>query len=198
MSDGSATARRLVVGITGASGAIYGVRLLEALRGQGLEVHLVMTKPAERTILEETGWPLTEVRELADVVHHVSDIGASIASGSFRTEGMVVAPCSIRTVSAIAYCLADNLLTRAADVMLKERRRLVLLVRETPLHTGHLRAMLAASEAGALIMPPVPAFYSRPASLDDIVDHTVGRVLDHFGVQHALVKRWGGEGPGHD
>lgn len=193
-----AVRRRIVVGITGASGAIYGVRLLEALRGQGLEVHLVMTKPAERTIVEETDRPLGAVRDLADVGHHVSDIGASIASGSFHTEGMVVAPCSIRTVSAVAYCLADNLLTRAADVMLKERRKLLLLVRETPLHTGHLRAMLLASESGALIMPPVPAFYSRPSSLEDVVNHTVGRILDHFGLQHALVKRWGGQDPDHD
>jgi flavin prenyltransferase len=184
---------RIVVGITGASGAIYGVRVLEALRSQDLEVHLVMTKPAERTLVEETDKSLAEVRGLAHVVHHVADIGASIASGSFRTEGMIVAPCSVRTASAIAYCMADNLLTRAADVMLKERRRLLLLVRETPLHTGHLKALLLASESGALIMPPVPAFYSKPISLQDIVDHTVGRVLDHFGLSHSLVKRWGGQ-----
>lgn len=184
--------RRIVVGITGASGAIYGIRLLEALRGRDLEVHLVMTKPAERTVVEETDKPLSYVRELADVVHSVSNIGATIASGSFKCEGMVVAPCSIRTVAAIAYCLADNLLTRAADVALKERRKLALLVRETPLHTGHLKALLQAAESGALIMPPVPAFYSRPATLDDVIDHTVGRVLDLFGVEHRLVKRWSG------
>lgn len=185
--------RRIIVGITGASGAVYGIRLLEALRGRDLEVHLVMTKPAERTIVEETDKSIAYVRGLADVVHNVPNIGASIASGSFRTEGMVVAPCSIRTVSAIAYCLADNLLTRAADVALKERRRLVLLVRETPLHAGHLKALLMASESGALIMPPVPAFYSRPKSLQEIVDHTVGRVLDWFDIEHALVQRWGNE-----
>jgi flavin prenyltransferase len=184
--------RRIVVGITGASGAIYGIRLLEALRGRDLEVHLVMTKPAERTVVEETDKPLRYVRELADVVHSVSNIGATIASGSFRCEGMVVAPCSIRTVAAIAYCMADNLLTRAADVALKERRKLALLVRETPLHTGHLKALLQAAESGALIMPPVPAFYSRPTTLDDVVNHTVGRVLDLFSVEHGLVKRWSG------
>jgi 4-hydroxy-3-polyprenylbenzoate decarboxylase len=185
--------RRIVIGMTGASGAIYGIRLLEALRPAGVEVHLVITKPAERTIVEETDRSISDVRKLADVVHSVSNIGASIASGSFRTEGMVVAPCSIRTASAIAYCLADNLLTRAADVSLKERRRLVLLVRETPLHTGHLKALLLAAESGAVIMPPMPAFYSRPSSLQDIVDHTVGRALDIFGIEHSLVKRWGAE-----
>lgn len=189
MNDGHQ--RRIIVGMTGASGAVYGIRLLEALRDHRLEVHLVMTKPAERTIVEETDKSIAYVRELADVVHSVSNIGASIASGSFRTEGMVVAPCSIRTVSAIAYCLADNLLTRAADVALKERRRLVLLVRETPLHPGHLKAMLTASESGALIMPPVPAFYSRPTSLQQIIDHTVGRLLDWFDIEHSLVQRWG-------
>lgn len=184
--------RRIVVGITGASGAIYGIRLLEALREQALEVHLVMTKPAERTIVEETDKPLAYVRELAHVVHSVSNIGASIASGSFRCEGMVVAPCSIRTAAAVAYCLADNLLTRAADVTLKERRKLVLLVRETPLHNGHLKVLLQAGESGAIIMPPMPAFYARPGSVDDLVNHTIGRVLDLFSVEHALVKRWTG------
>ena len=184
--------RRIVVGITGASGAIYGIRLLEALREQALEVHLVMTKPAERTIVEETDKPVSYVRELAHVVHSVSNIGASIASGSFRCEGMVVAPCSIRTAAAVAYCLADNLLTRAADVTLKERRKLVLLVRETPLHNGHLKVLLQAGESGAIIMPPMPAFYARPTSVEDLVGHTIGRVLDLFSVEHALVKRWTG------
>ena len=187
--------RRIVVGVTGASGAVYGIRLLEALRGKDVEVHLVLSKPAERTIVEETDKPLRYVRELADVVHSISNIGASIASGSFKCEGMVVAPCSIRTASAIAYCLADNLLTRAADVALKERRKLVLLVRETPLHVGHLKVLLQAAESGAQIMPPVPAFYSRPSTLDDIVDHTVGRMLDAFNVEHTLVKRWSGSSP---
>ena len=183
---------RLIVGLAGASGAIYGIRLLEVLRAQPeIETHLVITKPAERTIAEETSYRVAEVREMASVVHPLTDIGASIASGSFRTVGMVVIPCSIHTVSAIAYCQSDNLLTRAADVVLKERRKLVLVVRETPLHPGHLKAMLAAAEAGAVILPPVPAFYSQPKTVEDIVDHTVGRVLDQFGIEHDLVRRWG-------
>jgi 4-hydroxy-3-polyprenylbenzoate decarboxylase len=184
--------QRLIVGITGASGAIYGIRLLEVLRAHGeIETHLVMTKPAERTITQETGYGVADVQAMASVVHTVADIGASIASGSFLTLGMAVAPCSIHTVSAIAACIADNLLLRAADVVLKEGRKLVLLVRETPLHTGHLRSMLAAAEAGAVIMPPVPAFYHRPRTLEQVVDHTVGRVLDRFGVAHDLSPRWG-------
>jgi flavin prenyltransferase len=175
--------RRIIVGLTGASGAIYGVRLLETLREAGLEVHLVMTKPAERTIAEETGRSVAQVRALADVVHNVANIGAPIASGSFLTEGMIVAPCSASAVSAIAHGYADDLLIRAADVILKERRRLLLLVRETPLHAGHLKAMLLASESGAIIMPPVPAFYTRPESVQDIVDHTVTRMLEQFGIR---------------
>jgi 4-hydroxy-3-polyprenylbenzoate decarboxylase len=183
---------RLVVGMAGASGAIYGIRLLEVLRARReVETHLVVTKPAERTIAEETSYRVAEVREMASVVHPLTDIGASIASGSFRTVGMVVIPCSIHTVSSVAYCQSDNLLTRAADVVLKERRKLVLVVRETPLHPGHLKAMLAAAEAGAVILPPVPAFYSQPKTVEDIVDHTVGRVLDQFGIEHDLVRRWG-------
>jgi flavin prenyltransferase len=184
--------QRLIVGITGASGAIYGIRLLEALRGRdGIETHLVLTKPSERTIVQETDYSVADVRGMASVVHAVNDIGASIASGSFRTAGMAVAPCSIHTVSAIAACTVDNLLLRSADVSLKEGRTLVLLVRETPLHTGHLRGMLAAAQAGAVIMPPVPAFYHRPRTLDEVVNHTVGRVLDRFGVPHDLSPRWG-------
>jgi 4-hydroxy-3-polyprenylbenzoate decarboxylase len=184
--------QRLIVGITGASGAIYGIRLLEALRGRdGIETHLVLTNPSERTIVQETDYSVADVRGMASVVHAVNDIGASIASGSFRTAGMAVAPCSIHTVSAIAACTVDNLLLRAADVSLKEGRTLVLLVRETPLHTGHLRGMLAAAQAGAVIMPPVPAFYHRPRTLDEVVNHTVGRVLDRFGVPHDLSPRWG-------
>jgi len=183
---------RLIVGIAGASGAIYGIRLLEVLRARReVETHLVITKPGERTIAEETSYRVAEVREMASVVHPLTDIGASIASGSFRTVGMVVIPCSIHTVSSVAYCQSDNLLTRAADVVLKERRKLVLVVRETPLHPGHLKAMLAAAEAGAVILPPVPAFYSQPKTVEDIVDHTVGRVLDQFGIEHDLVRRWG-------
>src|SRR6185436_16197090 len=158
-----------------------------------VETHLVLTKPAERTIAEETSWDLGAVRALAAVAHPVGDIGASIATGSFLTMGMVVAPCSIRTASAIAYCQADNLLTRAADVTLKEGRKLVLVVRETPLHKGHLKALLAAADNGATILPPVPAFYAKPGSVADIVDQTVGRILDQLGVEHALSPRWGEE-----
>lgn len=185
---------RLVVGISGASGVIYGIRLLQLLRTRPeIETHLVMSKPAERTIVEETDYRIEEVKSLASVVHPIGDIGASIASGSFKTLGMVIIPCSIHTASAVGYCLSDNLLTRAADVILKEGRKLVLVVRETPLHVGHLRALVAAAENGALILPPIPAFYSRPSTLEEVIDHTVGRILDHFGIEHSLVKRWGEE-----
>jgi 4-hydroxy-3-polyprenylbenzoate decarboxylase len=184
--------RPLVVGISGASGVIYGIRLLEVLKDHAeVETHLVLTKPAERTIAEETSWDAGAVRALAAVVHPVGDIGATIASGSFLTMGMVVVPCSIRTASAIAYCQADNLLTRAADVTLKEGRKLVLVVRETPLHRGHLKVMLEASENGATILPPMPAFYTMPKTIAEIVDHTVARILDQFGIAHALSSRWG-------
>ena len=184
--------RRLVVGITGASGVIYGIRLLEVLQSHSdLETHLVLTKPAERTIAEETSYRVADIKTMATVVHSITDIGASIASGSFRTMGMVVIPCSIHTLSAIAYCLSENLVTRAADVTLKEGRKLVLVVRETPLHTGHLRSLLAASEAGAVILPPVPAFYNLPKTLEQVIDHTIGRVLDRFDIAHDLSPRWG-------
>lgn len=183
---------RLIVGISGASGVVYGIRILEVLREQpGVETHLVVTKPAERTIFEETGYQAKDVKALADVVHSIADVGASIASGSFRTMGMIVAPCSIHTASAIAHCISDNLLSRAADVVLKERRKLVLVVRETPLHHGHLRMLTMASENGATIMPPMPAFYSRPKTIEEIIDHTVARVLDHFTLEHSLIRRWG-------
>ena len=184
--------QRLIVGISGASGVIYGIRLLEVLRAcPDIESHLVVTKPAERTIVEETTYSVADVKAMASVVHPITDIGASIASGSFRAMGMVVIPCSIHTVSAIAYCVSDNLLTRAADVVLKEGRKLVLVVREAPLHRGHLKSLLAAAEAGAVILPQVPAFYSQPKTLEDVIDHTVGRVLDHFGIAHDLFRRWG-------
>ncbi len=184
--------RRLVVGITGASGVIYGIRLLEVLHQHpDIETHLVLTKPAERTIAEETSYRVADIKAMATVAHSITDIGASIASGSFRTLGMVVIPCSIHTVSAIAYCLSENLVTRAADVTLKEGRRLVLVVRETPLHTGHLKSLLAASEAGAVILPPVPAFYNLPKTLEQVIDHTIGRVLDRFDIAHDLSPRWG-------
>lgn len=189
----AAVPTRLVVAITGASGAIYGIRLLEVTRGvDGVETHLVVTKAGERTIVEETEWTPRDVRALAHAVHRPEDIGAPIASGSFATAGMIVAPCSIHTLAQIAYCLADTLVGRAADVVLKERRRLVLLVRETPLHRGHIAAMLAATEAGAIVMPPVPAFYTRPESLADVVDHTVGRALSLVGIESGLVAPWTG------
>lgn len=192
MSGGAPARRRLIVGISGASGVIYGIRLLQILRDRSLiETHLVCSKAAERTIAEETDWALKDVKAMASVVHPITDIGASIASGSFRTEGMVIIPCSIHTAGAVAHCISDTLLTRAADVCLKEGRRLVLVVRETPLHRGHLRTLTAAAESGAMIVPPVPAFYSRPATLEDIIDHTCGRVLDLFGIAHHLVRRWG-------
>jgi 4-hydroxy-3-polyprenylbenzoate decarboxylase len=188
--------QRLIIGISGASGALYGIRLLEYLQARPeIETHLVITKPGERTIAEETDYRLDQVKTLASHCHAPADIGATIASGSFQTNGMVVLPCSIHTVSAIAYCQADNLLTRAADVTLKERRKLILVVREAPLHRGHLKAMLEATEAGAIILPPVPAFYTRPKTIEDIVQHTVGRVLDLLGVDHELVHRWGSEPP---
>ncbi len=187
--------RRIIVGISGASGAIYGVRLLQVLQAHpDVETHLVLSSGGKRTIIEETGYSVKEVEALATVVHDNRDVGASIASGSFRTEGMVVAPCSIKTLSAVANGYADALLTRAADVVLKERRRLVLLVRETPLHYGHIRLMEQVTLAGGVIMPPVPAFYNNPRTLEDIVDHTVGRALDWFGLEHRLYREWTGGG----
>ena len=186
-----ATTRRLIIGISGASGTVYGVRLLQVLRDSGIETHLVMTRSAEVTLAYETELKVKDVHALADVVHPVVDIGASISSGSFKTEGMIVAPCSIRSLAEIAYGNTTNLLSRAADVVLKERRRLVLMVRETPLHVGHLRAMTQASEIGAIVMPPMPAFYARPKTLDDMVNHTIGRALDLFGIDNTLVRRWG-------
>jgi 4-hydroxy-3-polyprenylbenzoate decarboxylase len=182
--------QRIIVGLSGASGVVYGVRILEALRRAGVETHLVVSKAAEMTLGYETDLRLKDVRELADHFHPVGDIGASISSGSFKTLGMVIAPCSIRTMSEIASGVTTSLMSRAADVVLKERRRLVLAVRETPLHSGHLRTMLQLSEMGAVIAPVVPAFYNRPQTIDDIVNHTIGRLLDLFGVDAGLVKRW--------
>jgi 4-hydroxy-3-polyprenylbenzoate decarboxylase/2,5-furandicarboxylate decarboxylase 2 len=186
--------KRLVIAITGASGAIYGIRMLEALaRVDGWESHLVLSASGALTTMHETNLSRRQVEELAHVVHSVKDIGASIASGSFPCEGMVIAPCSMRTLAAVAHGLADNLVTRAADVMLKERRRLVLLARETPLNLAHLRNMTAVTELGGIVCPPVPAFYHHPQSIEDIVAHTVGRTLDLFGVPHeGLVRRWQG------
>jgi 4-hydroxy-3-polyprenylbenzoate decarboxylase len=180
----------LIVGISGASGAIYGVRLLEALRKAKVPSHLVVSKSAALTLKEECDLTVNQVRDMADVNYSNGDIGAAVSSGSFKTLGMVIIPCSIRTVSDIAYGTTDTLLSRAADVVLKERRRLVLVVRETPLHLGHLRSLTAATESGAIIMPPVPAFYHRPKTIDDIINQTVGRCLDLFDVDSGLVKRW--------
>jgi len=182
---------RLVVGISGASGIVYGLEVLRTLRRLGIESHLVMSRAAEVTLAHESELKVAEVRALADHWHAIDDIGAPPASGSFRTLGMIVAPCSIRSMSEIATGVTSTLLTRAADVALKERRRLVLMVRETPLHTGHLRTMLQLSEMGAVIAPPVPAFYARPADLGDMVGHTVGRMLDLFGLDAGTAHRWG-------
>lgn len=182
---------RIIVGISGASGAIYGVRMLRALKELAVETHLVMSRAAEMTLAYETDLKPKEVHALADAVYAIGDVGAPIASGSFRASGMVIAPCSVHSMAEIATGVTANLLTRAADVTLKERRRLVLMLRETPLHTGHLRNLTALSEMGAIIAPPVPAFYAKPASVDDIVDHSVGRVLDLFGLDTGSVRRWG-------
>lgn len=187
-------APRIIVGISGASGTIYGARLLELLQPLPVETHLVVSRAAEVTLALETDIKPATVRARADVVHAIGDLAAPISSGSFRTIGMVVAPCSIRSMSEIASGVTTTLLTRAADVVLKERRRLVLLVRETPLHTGHLRTMTALSEMGAVIAPPVPAFYARPATIAEMIDHTLGRVLDLFGLDSGTVRRWGEPG----
>ena len=190
---------RLIVGISGATGIVYGVRLLEALRATPVETHLVVSNAGLVTLRYETDLARSDLLDLADVVHAQGDLGAAISSGSFPTMGMVIAPCSVKSLAEIAHGNTSALLTRAADVVLKERRRLVLLVRETPLHTGHLRSMTAASEVGAIVMPPVPAFYTRPATINDIVDHTVARVLDLFGIANELSPRWtGGPAPAAD
>jgi 4-hydroxy-3-polyprenylbenzoate decarboxylase len=181
----------LIIGLSGASGVVYGVRTLEVLRAQAIETHLVMSRAAELTLAYETDFRGADVRALATQSHAIGDIGASISSGSFRTRGMLIAPCSIRTMSEIASGVTTTLLTRAADVVLKERRRLVLMVRETPLHAGHLRTMLQLSEMGAIIAPPVPAFYARPKSVEDIVSQTVGRALDLFDIDTDSTQRWG-------
>jgi len=187
------TPRRIVVAISGASGAIYGIRTLLALRAAAdVEVHLIVSSGAVATIEYETDSKVADVQALADVVHEEKDLAAPLASGTFLTHGMVVAPCSMRTLSSIANSLNDNLITRAADVHLKERRPLVLMVRETPLHAGHLRLMREASLAGATILPPVPGFYIRPKTIEELVDHSVGKALDQLGVEHALFRRWDG------
>ena len=185
--------RRIVVGISGASGVVYGIRLLELLRAAaGVETHLVLSDPAKRTIVEETDWVVKDVEALATHRHDNKDIGASIASGSFKTDGMVIAPCSVKEAASVAHGLADNLMTRAADVTLKEGRPLILLVRETPLHVGHLRMLTQLAEMGAVILPPMPAFYHRPKQIEDLVDHTLARVLDRLQIPQALIGEWQG------
>jgi len=190
MADAKKTPKRLIVGISGASGVIYGVRLLEALKALPVDTHLVMTRTAEVTLAHETKLKVADVRRLADVAYRIDDLAAAISSGSFRTMGMVVVPCSMRSLGEIAHGITSNLLTRAADVVLKEQRRLVLVARETPIHTIHLRNMLTLSQMGAVIAPPMPAFYNKPKDLDDIVNHTVGRALDLFDLDTGKVKRW--------
>ncbi len=185
--------RRLVIAITGATGAVYGVRLLEQLSATpGIETHLIVSDAAALTLHQETGLQRRAVEALAHVVHRNRDIGAAVASGSFQSDGMIVAPCSMKTLAAIAHGLSDNLIARAADVVLKERRRLVLMVRETPFNLAHLRNMTAVTEMGAIVFPPLPSFYHKPASIAEMVDHTVGRVIDLFGIEHALAPRWAG------
>lgn len=183
--------KRLVIGLSGASGIIYGLRALDALSELGIERHLVASKAAEMTLSYETGLKPSSLKTKTDFLYKMPDVGASIASGSFQTEGMLIAPCSVRTMSEIATGVTSSLLTRAADVVLKERRRLVLMVRETPFHLGHLRTMQRLTEMGAIIMPPLPAFYAHPTSVEDIVDQSVGRALDLFGLEWSATRRWG-------
>lgn len=187
------TAQRLLVGISGASGAIYGIRLLELLKDSDIETHLVVSRAARMTLSYETDVAVEYLEQLATVTYPEQDVGAACSSGSFRTLGMIVAPCSIKTMSEIASGVTSNLVSRAADVCLKERRRLVLMLRETPLHLGHIRSMAAATEAGAIVYPPVPAFYARPKSIDEMIDHTLGRVLDLFDIDLGTVRRWSGK-----
>ena len=183
----------LIIGITGASGAIYGIRLLEVLSAsKEVETHLIISEAGEKIIRYETDWGLEQIRALADVCYDINDIGARLSSGSFKRDGMVIAPCSMKTLSALANSYADNLIARAGDITLKERKRLVLLARETPLHLGYLRNMVKLTEMGAVVFPPVPAFYHKPKTIQDLVDHTVGKVLDIFDIQHELFPRWGG------
>ena len=190
--------KRMIVGISGASGFQYGVKALELLQKLDVEVHLVVSKGAEKTCQLETDYRLEDVFAMADVVHPIGNLGAAISSGSFKTAGMLVAPCSMRTLGAIAHCLTDNLLTRAADVVLKERRRLVLLARETPLNLGHIRNMAAVTEMGGIIFPPVPALYQRPQTADDIITHSVNRALDLFDIDVDNIPRWGEGSLRHD
>lgn len=184
--------KKIIVAITGASGAIYGIRCLEALRRAEIESHAVISTSAEKTIEHETDYTVKDVKELCDVLYDVNDVGANISSGSFQVDGMIVSPCSIKTLSSIANSFNDNLISRAADVTLKERRKLVLMVRETPIHLGHLRLMEAVMEIGGIILPPIPAFYHKPVTVDEIVNHSVGKALDLFGIDAKLFERWNG------
>ena len=183
--------QRLILGISGASGVIYGIRMLQILQETPIETHLVISKSAEITIAYETDWKAAGVKELADVIYPAADIGAAISSGSFKTMGMVIAPCSVRSMGEIASGVTSSLLSRAADVVLKERRRLVLMLRETPFHAGHIRQMQTVTEMGAIVAPPVPAFYARPKSIEEMVDQTIGRTLDLFDIDIGVTKRWG-------
>jgi len=185
--------RRLIVGVSGATGAVYGVRLLELLKGTEIETHLILTKAAKKTILLETEYKIDYLESMANYAYDVENIGGAVASGSFSTEGMIVIPCSIKSLSAIANSYNDNLLVRASDVTLKEGRKLVLVVRETPLHKGHLQLMLRAADMGAIIFPPVPAFYHVPKTIQGIIDHTIGKILSLFNIEHHLFKRWDSE-----
>jgi 4-hydroxy-3-polyprenylbenzoate decarboxylase len=188
--DQAQNKKRLIVGISGASGVIFGIRMLEILKKLDIETHLVVSKAAEMTLAYETDFKVKDLRDMAHEYHPMADIGANISSGSYKTLGMVIVPCSVRTMSEISSGVTASLMTRAADVVLKDRRRLVLAIRETPLHTGHLRTMTQLSEMGAVIAPIMPAFYNRPQTLDDIIDHTVGRLLDLFDIDARIVKRW--------
>lgn len=187
--------KRIIVAITGATGVVYGVRLLQTLRSAGIETHCLISDAGVLNLHQELALKRKDAEAFADVVHNVRDVGASIASGSFQSDGMIIAPCSMKTLAAVAHGLSDNLITRAADVVLKERRRLVLMVRETPFNLAHLRNMTAVTEMGGIIFPPLPGFYHRPANIDEMVDHTVGRVLDLFFVEHQLTPRWSGLKP---
>ncbi len=187
--------KRIVIGITGASGVIYGIRLLEHLKGTDMETHLILSDPAKKNIQIETDYDVSEVMALAHACHDNGNVAAPIASGSFLTKGMIVVPCTIKSLSGIVHSFNDTLINRAADVMLKEKRKLALVVRETPLHKGHLKMMMDAADLGAHILPPMPAFYHRPKTLDDIIDQSVGKILDYFHIPHQLFQRWEGAGP---
>lgn len=185
--------KRIIVGITGASGVIYGIRLLEVLREQGVESHLILSDSAKRNISIETAYTVTAVEKLAHTVHDNKNMAASISSGSFRTDGMIIAPCTVKTLSGVAHSYNENLIVRAADVVLKERRRLILLIRETPLHKGHLELLGKVADLGGIILPPIPAFYHKPKRIEDIIDHSIGKLLDLFDIEHSLYERWKGE-----